>query len=116
MREWDDNVLVDEDEQSQEKTQTNRTEGIHSWKLIKLWVVEDGTIVDTKDWNWMEKQEPKKKKKKITNNGQIETGILPPGLRTYHNQVLALNLMLVKYVIVLNSCKIPTLKPGWLLC
>lgn len=63
MREWDDNVLVDEDEQSQEKTQTNRTEGIHSWKLIKLWVVEDGTIVDTKDWNWMEKQKPKKKRK-----------------------------------------------------
>lgn len=62
----------------------------------------------------MEKQEPKKKKKKITNNGQIETGILPPGLRTYHKHVLpnARNLMLVKYVIVLNSCKIPTLKPG----
>lgn len=44
--EWDDDVLVDEDEQREEETQPNRAQCVHSRQLIKWREVEDGAAVD----------------------------------------------------------------------
>lgn len=49
-------VLVDEDEQSQQKAQTHGTDHVHSRQALKWSHVEDGTIVDFKNWNWKKKE------------------------------------------------------------
>lgn len=51
MCEWNDDVLVYEDEQSQEKTQTHSTERVHPCQLVKWREVEDRATVDTEHWN-----------------------------------------------------------------
>lgn len=54
MCEWDDDVLVDKYEQGKKKTQSDGAQGARSRQLIKWRVVEDWTIVDTKNRNYRE--------------------------------------------------------------
>lgn len=49
--EWDDDVLVDEDEQREEETQPDCTQCVQSRELLKWREVEDGAVVDAEDWN-----------------------------------------------------------------
>lgn len=54
MCERDDDVLVNKYEQGKKKTQSEGAQGAHSREFIKWRVVEDWTIVDTKNRNYRE--------------------------------------------------------------
>lgn len=56
VREWDDDVLVDKDEQREEETQPDRAQCVHSRQLIKRREVEDGAAVDAEYRNWWEQR------------------------------------------------------------
>lgn len=46
MRERDDDVLVDEDEQRQEEAQPDRAQSVHPRQLLKRREVEDRAVID----------------------------------------------------------------------
>lgn len=54
MCEWDDDVLIDEDEQSEEEAQPDRAQRVHSWQLIKWREVEDRAVMDAEHRNWQD--------------------------------------------------------------
>lgn len=51
----DDDVLVDEDEQSQQEAQAHGAEDVQGRQALKRSHAEDGPVVDFKDWNWERK-------------------------------------------------------------
>lgn len=53
----DDNVLVDEDEEGQEEAQAHGANDVHCRQPLKRSHVEDGPVVNFKDWNcWRKKK------------------------------------------------------------
>lgn len=51
VRQGDDNVLVDEDEEGQEEAEAHRADDVHGRQASKWCQVEDGPVVNLKDGN-----------------------------------------------------------------
>lgn len=52
---WDNDVLVDEDEEGQEEAKAHGTDNVHDRQPLKRSHVEDGPVMNFKDWNWAKK-------------------------------------------------------------
>lgn len=48
---WDNYILVDEDEESQEEAKPHGTDYVHSWQPLKRSHIEDGPVMNLKHWN-----------------------------------------------------------------
>lgn len=66
MCEWDDDALVDEDEQRKEETQAHRAQRGQPRQLFKLGKLEDGAVVDVKQRNWRKETTTVKKNETMT--------------------------------------------------
>lgn len=86
VRQWNDDVLVDEDKEGQEKTESHGADNVHGRQPLKWCHVEDGPVMNFKHWNCFKGR----KRNKKNNNHEFKFILQNDALNRHHNSYLTL--------------------------